>query len=126
MRKVFSLAVIFLPHKIANDDRCQRLIENALQASDQGCTRMGPNQVCYGNTTVNAQLAPAAPSRFEQRGDIINVDSLLGISVSPLDPAKDEWGIAVFKLLANLPRTLPGQNVTFIAQSVELILESGF
>ena len=87
---------------------------------------MAPNQVCYGNTTVSAQLAPGAPSRFEQRGDIVNVDRLLGISVSPLDPAKDEWGIAVFKLLANLPRTLPGQNVTFIAQSVKLILESGF
>jgi hypothetical protein len=103
-----------IPITVASSERCQALIASALQASDQGCTRMGVNQACYGNQTVSAQLAPNAPGRFAERGDVINVDSLLSLNASPLDPDTDDWGIAVFKLTANVPGTLPGENVTFI------------
>lgn len=95
-------------------DNCQVLINTALQASEQGCTRMGPNQVCYGNTTLKASLAPGAAGRFQERGDIVNAETLLNLNASSLNPTDNEWGIAIFKLLANLPRTLPGQNVTFL------------
>jgi hypothetical protein len=98
----------------ATVDSCQALIDTALQASAQGCTSMGPNQVCYGNTTLTAQLAEGALNPFQQRGDIITVDSLLSLDASPLNPSTNQWGIAIFKLLADLPRTLPGQNVTFM------------
>jgi len=103
-----------VPINITSSDRCQALIASALQASDQGCARMGVNQACYGNQTIDAQLAPGATSRFTERGDVINIDSLLNLNVSPLDPDTEDWGVAVFKLIANLPRTLPGENVTFI------------
>jgi hypothetical protein len=97
-----------------NNASCQALIDRALQASGNSCGGTGSNQACYGNTTILAQLAPNAARRFSQRGDIIAVNELQRLSASPLDLDKDEWGIAVFKLLANLPRSLPGQTVTMV------------
>lgn len=93
---------------------CQQLIDRALQASSNSCSQIGSNKVCYGNVTLQAALRPGTSGRFEQKGDIIDVANLLELSAAPLDLDSQEWGIAIFKLLANLPRTLPGENITFI------------
>jgi hypothetical protein len=93
---------------------CQTLIRAALLASQISCTGLGPNQVCYGNTTLNALLVPGATGRFRGRGDLIDVGKLHSLKASALDPAADQWGIALFKLLANVPRAQPSQNVTFM------------
>ena len=107
-------------------ERCQKLITTALQASDQGCTRMGANQVCYGNDTLQAHLNSNTTSPFTQPGDIISINSLLSLDAGPLDPLSEEWGIAIFKLVANLPGTLPGQNTTFVIYGdTSLANESG-
>jgi hypothetical protein len=37
-----------------------------------------------------------------------------GIAASPLRLASQEWGIAVFKVIANLPRSLPGETITMV------------
>ncbi|MBN2388770.1 MAG: hypothetical protein JXB85_17270, partial [Anaerolineales bacterium] len=93
---------------------CQYLIDQAMQASDIYCDQIGPNQVCYGNFTIQAELDPAAVDSFEERGDIIQVQELRRLSASPLDLITQEWGIAVFRVEANLPRSLPGEYVTMI------------
>lgn len=93
---------------------CQALINTALQTSEEGCTHMGSNEVCYGNTTLSAELASEPARNFAEPGDIVTVEDLRRLSAAPLDPAANEWGIAIFKLLADVPRSLPGQNVTFI------------
>ena len=36
------------------------------------------------------------------------------LTASALNLVDEEWGVAVFKLQATLPRTVPGQNVTFL------------
>lgn len=97
-----------------NNASCQVLIDRALQASGDSCGGTSSNQVCYGNITIQAELVENATQRFSERGDIIAVTELRRLSASPLDLNKDEWGIAVFKLLANLPRSLPGQTVTMV------------
>ena len=101
-----------LPTKEGED--CRELIARALKVAESNCSRLGPNQVCYGNTQLTAQLAPGTTDPFRARGDIIGVGQLKRISASPLDITTKDWGVAIFKLLANVPRSLPGQNVTFI------------
>ncbi len=101
-----------LPSDEAED--CRGLITRALKVAESDCSRLGPNQVCYGNTHLTALLAPGTTDPFEARGDIIGVGQLKRISASPLDVTSKDWGVAIFKLMANVPRSLPGQNVTFI------------
>jgi hypothetical protein len=93
---------------------CQELIERAMQASDDSCNRMDSNQVCYGNNTLSAELQSGVGSLFNQRGDVVNVTDLKRLAASPLSLVNNEWGIAVFKVMANLPRSLPGENVTMV------------
>lgn len=93
---------------------CQRLIEQALQVSTRSCSQVGPNQVCYGNNSLQATFADNSNDPFTQEGDIVDAFSLKELSASPLNLANNEWGIGIFKLLANLPRTAPGENVTFV------------
>lgn len=93
---------------------CQVLIDKAIQASGDYCDDTGSNNACYGNTTIKAELAPASARRFSERGDIVSINELRRLSASPLNLENSEWGIAVFKLMANLPRSLPGETVTMV------------
>jgi len=93
---------------------CQRFIDQALKISNKSCSQVGTNKVCYGNNTLRVTLANNTSGQFSQQGDVIDADALKELSASPLNPKDGEWGIAIFKLLANLPRTSPGQNVTFV------------
>ncbi len=97
-----------------NSASCQLLIDRAIQASGNYCGETNSNKVCYGNTTIKAELVPDATERFSERGDIITVNELRRLSASPLKLDTNEWGIAVFKLIANLPRSLPGETVTMV------------
>jgi hypothetical protein len=98
----------------AHDQTCQALIQQAIQASGSSCQQMGSNKVCYGNNILKANLSPSTSERFTQRGDVIDIGVLLGLSASPLELDKDQWGVAVFKVLANLPDSLPGETVTLL------------
>ena len=98
----------------AHDQTCQALIQQALQASGSSCQQMGSNKVCYGNNILKANLSPSTSERFTQRGDVVDIGMLLGLSASPLELDKDQWGVAVFKVLANLPDSLPGETVTLL------------
>ena len=93
---------------------CQVLINKAIQSSDSFCGETNSNNVCYGNTTIQAELAPDATRRFSERGDIVAVNELRRLSAAPLNLENDEWGIAVFKVIANLPRSLPGETITMV------------
>ncbi|HSG43695.1 MAG TPA: hypothetical protein VLA72_11120 [Anaerolineales bacterium] len=97
-----------------NSANCQALIDRAIQASGSYCGETNSNKVCYGNTTIQAELVPDANQRFSERGDIITVNELRRLSASPLKLETNEWGIAVFKLIANLPRSLPGETITML------------
>jgi hypothetical protein len=98
----------------ARNASCQVLIDQAIQASGNSCGGTDSNKVCYGNRTIQAELVPGATQRFSQRGDIVSVSELRRLSAAPLDLQSQEWGIAVFKVIANLPRSLPGETVTMI------------
>lgn len=97
-----------------NHASCQALIDRAIQASGSYCSATDSNKVCYGNTTINAELAPGITQRFSERGDIVAINELRRLSASPLNLDNDEWGIAVFKVITNLPRSLPGETITMV------------
>ncbi len=108
-----------LPNRTATaiadkNSSCQALIDKAIQASDDFCGDTGSNNACYGNTTIKADLVPDSTKRFSERGDKVSVNELQRLSASPLKLDSNEWGIAVFKVIANLPRSLPGETVTMV------------
>jgi hypothetical protein len=90
------------------------LIDRTIQASDSFCGDTTSNTACYGNNTLKAELEANASQRFSERGDIIPVDKLRRLSAAPLNLDNNEWGIAVFNVIANLPRSLPGETVTMV------------
>jgi hypothetical protein len=96
------------------DLSCKQLVEQAMQESEAFCQNIGTNQLCYGNFSVKADLAQGINADFSERGDVIDVDILRRLSAAPLDLTTQAWGIAVFKVTANLPRSLPGQTVTVL------------
>ncbi len=94
---------------------CPQIVETALAATAEFCAGVGRNQACYGNVKLDAELRPAAAdTRFQVVGDLVNIAHLETLRLSPMDVTVGEWGVAVMKLQANLPDTLPGQNVTFL------------
>lgn len=93
---------------------CQLLIQKAMAASEDYCNSIDSNKACYGNNTLKADLAPGTTDQFMERGDIIPVENLQRIVASPLKLDSNEWGIAVMKVMANLPRSLPGQTITMV------------
>jgi hypothetical protein len=96
-------------------DACPQIVQTALDAADKFCQKTGRNQACYGHIAMLAEPQPGAPNfRFEQEGDIVNVSELKKLQLSSMDEENGEWGVALLRLQANLPDTLPGQNVTFL------------
>ncbi|PJF22082.1 MAG: hypothetical protein CUN56_07820 [Phototrophicales bacterium] len=94
---------------------CSAIVQTALAAVDELCTDLGRNQACYGNISVSAVPREGVTDfTFEQTGDVIDVSDLQSMRLAPMDVENGTWGVAVMNLQANLPDTLPGQNVTFV------------
>lgn len=94
---------------------CTPFVEVALAEVGTLCGGMERNTVCYGYNRVNASFnQPVEPDFFSQpsdRAQLIDVERLQTMALS-LD--RQEWGVAVMNVQANIPGTLPGQAVTFI------------
>ena len=94
---------------------CPAMVEQALATVSRVCADMGRNDVCYGNTLIEPEFDPDAEDVvFSQVGHIADVADFNSLSLSPMDLDDAHWGVAKMTLQANLPNTVPGQNVTFI------------
>ena len=94
---------------------CPAIVQTALDAADIMCQNTGRNQACYGNIDISAQPQTDAEGfRFQVVGDTVNVSDLQTMRLSPMNIETGAWGVALLRLQANLPDTLPGQNVTFL------------
>lgn len=113
---IASLLLCLAPAVVmAQDPTCPQIVEQALAAADSFCAGAGRNQACYGNFELTAIPQPNVSAfRFSTVGDITNVSDIQQMTLSPMDTASGFWGVALLKLQANLPDTLPGQNVTFL------------
>lgn len=114
--RILCLAAIlcFSVVSAAQEDICPSIVQQALTAVSDNCLGTGRNQACYGNVRISATVAEGARDFvFDQQGDVVNVADLQALRLSGM-AAPDEWGVALLSLQANLPDTLPGQNVTVL------------
>ena len=98
-----------------DDDTCPTLVELAIQSASEACDNTGRNEACYGNVQIEAVArAEVSDFSFEQIGDIASLGDIQSLALNGLDTETEEWGVAILQIQANLPDTLPGQNVTFV------------
>ena len=109
------IGVYHMPILAQNADTCTALVENALVSLDKSCDETGRNEVCYGNTSLAAEFWEAAEAlTFSNPSDIVPAISIRNISAAPLSVDERIWGLGFMRLQANIPGTLPGQNLTFL------------
>ncbi len=93
---------------------CEELVSLAETSVGLICNSLGRNQACYGNRLVSVNFRPGSNLVFQQSGDTVNLLDVQRLQTSPLNLQSHDWGIAVLKAQANLPDSLPGENVTFL------------
>lgn len=93
---------------------CPQLAQRALEMMDDACAETGRNEACYGHFQVEASPLNGVDIQFHNIGDVEQMENLGSIKVSGYDVASQIWGVALMRLQASLPHTLPGQNVTFL------------
>ncbi len=118
MRRLFftltTLALSGLTILAAAQDTCPAFVEAAIEAASENCTDIGRNEACYGYRAISAAFYEDAVVTFEQPTDRVPISNLRRIESLPPDPDAGEVGVALMKLQAMLPNTLPGQNVVFV------------
>lgn len=97
----------------AAQDACPVFVREALDTLFDGCEGLGRNQACYGNTLVEA-TGRTPEFSFDGEGDIASVTDFDTLAFAPYDSAREQWGVVKMSLQANIPNSLPGQNVTVI------------
>lgn len=95
-------------------DTCPELVKRALTTVGEACAGLGRNEACYGNNRLEAQLDLSSGQPFLKPADRTPVESIRSLQTFALDEANGTWGVAFLQIQANLPETLPGQNVKFI------------
>ncbi len=97
------------------ESTCPEIVAAALQATAGACGALGRNQACYGNFTLQTEFqANIEPPQFDAVGDLVNVADIESLRLSSMSMDDHSWGVALMKIQANLPDTLPGQNVLFV------------
>ncbi len=115
-RKIaYLLVILCFTSGFAQNGTCTAIVQQALAEVQQGCAPTGRNQACYGYVSLQATPRDGVQNfTFAQQGDLADVADIDTLRLSALNTAANTWGIALMKLQANLPDTLPGQNVTFL------------
>jgi len=95
-------------------DACTTLVQQAIETTDANCADIGRNQACYGNLQIDADPSSEdVELNFDVAGDLANVTDIASLRLSGM-VTPNEWGIAMMSIQANLPDTVPGQNVTVL------------
>jgi hypothetical protein len=95
--------------------QCPALVERAFDSLGEQCDNLGRNSACYGYNRVDATFRQeVADDFFDVPGDTTELTPLETIHTYGLDEALDRWGIALMRVQANVPNTLPGQAVIFM------------
>lgn len=99
----------------AQEDTCPVIVERALQTTDSACGGIGRNQACYGNFRVEAQPHEGVQTPILQTvGDVASLNDIRRLDLTGMDTVSGAWGVALLRIQASLPDTLPGQNVTML------------
>jgi len=111
------LAFLFITPFVAfsQGGECTTFVKQALAATDKVCTDTGRNQACYGHISLNAQpQAQDSSFKFDEVGDKVDVARVSRLSLSPMDVKTDIWGVALLKVQADIPDSMPNTNVSVL------------
>jgi len=87
---------------------CDATITELAYVVEQVCTNLGEDQVCYGNSTVNAVPNETVNNfAFEAPGDFADLGGIRSLYLSQLNLEDNEWGIAQMRVLANINAVSP-------------------
>lgn len=97
------------------NDNCPAIVETVLDSVAEVCDDTGRNKACYGNSALTAiPHDELGDFNFDIPGDLTGLATIDTITLENMDVEAGTWGVVVLKVQANLPDTLPGQNVTFL------------
>ena len=111
------LAFLFITPFVAftQDGECTAFVKQALAATDKVCTDTGRNQACYGHISLDAQpQAQDTSFKFSEVGDKVDVARVSRLRLSPMDVKTDQWGVALLKVQADIPNSMPNTNVSVL------------
>ena len=112
---IFAVLSFYVVANVAAQDTCSTFVSQALDQLSVNCGDLPRNSACYGYNNVQATFSQAfTPDFFTHPDDRVDLAALQSIETAPLDPVTSQWGIAVLKVQADLPDSLPGQAVTFL------------
>lgn len=101
-RPIFFLAVFLLlmvcSSALAQETgSCDVAIESAYATAVAACPNLEPNQACYGNPLVEAELSDPALA-FAAPGDVVDISAIESLALSPEDPTAGTGGIVYLRL----------------------------
>ncbi len=95
-------------------EQCSAIMQRAIDLVSEACSATGRNQACHGYFRVEAKAREGDSSLPFNVGEIISVLDVSALTTAPMNLDEGEWGVALLRLQANLPDTLPGLNATFL------------
>jgi hypothetical protein len=100
---------------VAAQAECPDIVQDAIEVVGEDCAAVERNQACYGNGSIEVEPQLGVElDEFDSRGDQISIVDIETMSLSELNESLSEWGVALLSVQANLPDTLPGQNLTVL------------
>jgi hypothetical protein len=116
---VVLLLFFFTPFVVSSqppdNPACPDMVSQVVSVVSNNCADLARNEACYGNVTLIAEPFPnLGDFAFSAPGDIVGVHHIQHLQLSTMDSDTPEWGMALLKLQANLPDTMPGQNVSMV------------
>jgi hypothetical protein len=76
---------------------------------------LGTDTACFGADVVSATFADSSlADQFSQPGDRVSVAAMQSLQTGELDPAQEQWGLAIMNVQADVPMAHEGQALTFV------------
>lgn len=108
-------AALIISNTARASSLCETLVQDALKRLDESCSTLERNEACYGNDAIHAEMNDSYKQAiFDKVGDIVPLKAIRELYTLPLDTNSGSWGISLMKAQANLPDTMPGQNIMFV------------
>ncbi|MEO1287297.1 MAG: hypothetical protein AAFV93_05980 [Chloroflexota bacterium] len=108
------LSLLVVVGLVTAQDDCPAVVDDALFSLSDLCLTIGRNQACYGNGEIVAVPVSGESIDFNIPGDTAGIEEIDSLALSPYSGTIADWGIAILVVQADIPDTLPGQNVTML------------
>lgn len=100
----------------STETACHSIANRAIREVETHCTEKSRSTACYGHPDLQAQFAIDMPAEtFTRVGQYIDIHQMTDIDSQPLMIPEHDWGVGILWLAANLPITLPDEQVVMLA-----------